>query len=280
MYLKNLLCAALAAAICACSVAPHPIALPVDSGSLFVDDGGGRSGVPIVFIHGNGGSSAQWRSQLEHVRRSGRRAIAIDLPGFGRSTAPANGDLSLDAMAAAIDRAVDAIGVNRFAIAGHSYGGAVVAKYAALHPQKVAGVVYVDAAATKLPLTKEQADQLSAAIRADKMRVVRAWFAPMLKPSPESVQKEVFASVENTPADAFLGALMSLTEFDAKALVGAYTGPRLAIAAADIESPASFQLQFPEIRVVKISGAGHWLMLDKPEEVNAALDAFLAALPR
>jgi pimeloyl-ACP methyl ester carboxylesterase len=280
MNLKNFLCAALAAAVSACSVAPHPITVPVNGGSLFIDDGGGRSGIPIVLIHGNGGSSAQWRSQLEHFRSSGRRAIAIDLPGFGRSTAPANGDLSLDAMAAAIDRAVDAIGVGRFVIAGHSYGGAVVAKYAALHPQKVAGVVYVDAAAMKLPLTKEQADQLGAAIRADKMRVVNAWFAPMLKPSSESVQKVVLASVENTSADSFLGALMSLTEYDAKALVGAYTGPRLAIAAADIESPASFQLQFPEIRVVKISGAGHWLMLDKPEEVNAALDAFLGALPR
>jgi pimeloyl-ACP methyl ester carboxylesterase len=71
---------------------------------------------------------------------------------------------------------------------------------------------------------------------------------------------------------------MSLGAYDPKTLINAYHGPRLAIAAADIESPASFQKQFPEIEAVRISGAGHWVMLDKPEEVNAALDAFLRQL--
>jgi pimeloyl-ACP methyl ester carboxylesterase len=263
----------------ACAVAPHPIALPVDGGSLYVDDGG-RGGVPIVFVHGNGGSAEQWRAQLDYFRGHGRRAIAIDLPGFGRSTAPAGGDLSLGGQSAAVDRAVSAIGVNRFVIVGHSYGGAVVASYAAAHPEKVAGVVYLDAAATALPLTKEQGDQLGAAIRANKMGVVRTWFAPMLKPSAESVQQQVLASVEKTSTDAFLAALMSLTSYDAKALVDAYTGPRLVIAASDIETPAAFQLQFPHIPAEKIGGAGHWLMLDKPAEVNAILDRFVSGVQR
>jgi len=263
----------------ACAVAPHPVAVPVDGGSLYVDDGG-RGGVPIVFIHGNGGSAEQWRAQLDHFRGQGRRAIAIDLPGFGRSSAPANGDLSLGAMATAVDRAVSAIDADRFVIVGHSYGGAVVATYAAAHPEKVAGVVYLDAAATALPLTKEQGDQLGAAVRANKMGVVRTWFAPMLKPSAESVQQQVFASVEKTSTDVFLGALMSLTSYDAKALVDAYTGPRLVIAASDIESPAAFQLQFPNIAAERIGGAGHWLMLDKPAEVNAILDRFVSGIQR
>ncbi|MEO8035882.1 MAG: alpha/beta fold hydrolase, partial [Acidobacteriota bacterium] len=207
------------------------------------------------------------------------RAVALDLPGFGRSTAPANGDYSLEAMAAAVDHAVQAIGLRRFVLAGHSYGGAVVATYAAAHPEKVAGVIYVDSAATALPLNAQQSEQLSAAFRADKMKVVRAWFAPMLQTSPAAVREQVFASVEATPTDAFLGALMSLTSYDAKRLVGMYTGPRLAIAATDIETPMAFQKQFPEIEAVPISGAGHWLMLDKPGDVNAAIDRFLTSLP-
>ena len=266
-------------AVMGCAVAPQPRAVPVDGGSIFVDDGG-RGGVPVVFVHGNGGSTAQWSEQLRHFRSAGRRAVAVDLPGFGRSTAPANGDYSLSAMAGALDRAVDAIDLRRFVLVGHSYGGAVVAAYAAAHPEKVAGVVYLDAAAMALPLTKEQSDQLGNALRANKMAVVRSWFAPMLKPSPESVQQAVFDSVEKTNTDAFLAALLSLTTYDAKALVNAYTGPRLAIAAADIESPAAFQLQFPEIAVEKIGGAGHWVMLDKPAEVDAILDRFAVSVGR
>lgn len=263
--------------IAACAAAPHPVTLPFAGGSLFVNDGG-RRGLPVVFIHGNGGSSEQWRAQLAHYRNSGRRAVAIDLPGFGKSRAPANGDVSLDAMAAAIDSAVKAIHLDRFVIVGHSYGGAVVAKYAATHPEKVAGVVYLDAAATAVTLTQQQRDQFTAGLRADKMRVVRVWFAPMLKPSSDRVRDEVFASVERTAIDPFIGALSSLGAYDPKTLVNAYRGPRLAIAAADIESPAAFQKQFPEIEAVRIAGAGHWVMLDKPDEVNSALDAFLRKL--
>ena len=117
------------------------------------------------------------------------------------------------------------------------------------------------------------------ALRADKMRVVRAWFAPMLKSSSEVVQQQVFSAVEATRTDVFLAALMSLTVYDAKGIVTSYRGPRLSIAAADLETPGSFQSQFPEIPAVRIPGAGHWLMLDKPAEVNAALDEFLAAIP-
>jgi len=258
-----------------CAARHQPITIPVAGASLYVDDGG-RDGVPVLFIHGNGGSSAQWRAQLDHLRGSGRRAIAMDLPGFGRSAAPLNADMSLAAMASAIDQATNTLGLDRFVIVGHSYGGAVVAKYAAMHPQKVAGVVYVDAAAVTLPLTTEQTAQLGAAIRADKRGIVQAMFAPMLKASSESVRQEVLASAERTPADVFIAALTSLTAYDAKALVAAYQGPRLAIVAADLETPMSFQKQFPEIDAVRLSGAGHWLMLDKPVEVNAAIDTFIA----
>jgi pimeloyl-ACP methyl ester carboxylesterase len=237
----------------------------------------GRDRLPVVFIHGNGGNAAQWHAQVEHLGKQ-RRAIAIDLPGFGQTPAPKGFDFSLQSMADAVDSAIDRLGVRRFVIVGHSYAGAVVAKYAADHPEKVAGVVYVDSAAAQVSLNDKQKEQLRAAFAADKMRVVRTWFAPLLKPSSEPVRQLVLDSVEKTPVESFTAAFLSLTAFDAKTLVNAYHGPRLAIAAADLESPASFQKVFPDIECVRIAGAGHWIMLDKPDEVNRALDAFLGRL--
>jgi pimeloyl-ACP methyl ester carboxylesterase len=234
-----------AAVTAACAHASPPIPAPgpiaFAGGTIYVDDAPGGE-TPILFIHGNGGSTQTWKAQLEHFRTAGRRAVAIDLPGFGRSTPPS--DWSLSAMAAAVDAAVTSAGLSHFVIVGHSYGGAVVAAYAAAHPNKVAGVVYLDAAASALPLTAEQKAQFGAALRADKMTVVRAWFAPTLVPSTQRVRNEVFSDAEKTSADALVGALMSLGDFDAKTLVNAFQGPKVAIVAADLEGPASFQRQF------------------------------------
>jgi pimeloyl-ACP methyl ester carboxylesterase len=119
---------------------------------------------------------------------------------------------------------------------GHSYAGAVVAQYAAEHPEHVAGVVYIDAAAVPLPLTAQQLEQLTA------------------------------------------GALTSLTSWDPQARINAYAGPRFAIVAADVANPLAFDTQFPDVRSVRISGAGHWLMLDKPDEVTAAIEAFVEGI--
>lgn len=261
-------------AACAHAPLPTPAAGPISfaGATIYVDDAPGAD-TPILFIHGNGGSTETWKAQLEHFRSAGRRAIAIDLPGFGRSTPPS--DWSLSSMAAAIDAAVASARVSHFVIVGHSYGGAVVATYAAAHPNRVAGVVYLDAAATALSLTAEQKAQVGAALRADKMTVVRTWFAPMLAQSTQRVRSEVLSGAEKTSTDALAGALMSLGDFDAKTLVNAFQGPKVAIVAADLEGPASFQRQFPDIPARRIAGTGHWIMLDKPVEVNAVLDEFM-----
>lgn len=264
----------------ACAVAPHPTSMTLNGGTVFVDDGGQGRGVPIVFVHGNGGNAEQWRAQLDHFRAHGHRALAIDLPGFGRSAPAPSGDYSLTAMAEAVDRATAKLGLKRFVLVGHSYSGAVVAQYAATHPEKVAGVVFVDAAAVVVPLNAQQQEQVTAALRANRMQVVRAMFAPMLKPSSEAVRDAVFASVDRSSNDAFIGALLSLTQWKPQELVNAYRGPRLAIVASDLETPASFQKQFPDVTSIRVAGVGHWIMLDNPDAVNSAIRDFVATLPR
>ncbi len=242
-------------------------------GRLHVDDGGRGAATPVLFVHGNGASLTQWRAQLEHVRQS-RRAVAFDLRGMGQSDPARNGDYSVAAMADDVDAVANALGLKRFVIVGHSYGGAVVAMYAARHPERIAGVVYADAGGN-LKITDEVAARFSAAIRKDKDAVVKQWFAPILKPSSEAVRDEVLTSVHNTAVDPFLGALSGMRNVDVQQLVASYRGPKLAIAAVDIENPGSLHVQMPDLPVKKINGVGHWLMLDEPTEFNTLLDDFL-----
>jgi pimeloyl-ACP methyl ester carboxylesterase len=229
---------------------------------------------PVLFVHGNGASGQQWRVQVAHLQPS-RPAFAFDLPGMGQ--APPASDYSVAANADAIGRAADVQHLKRFVLVAHSYGGAPAAYYASKHPGRVAALILVDSAFS-IHMDDAPAKRFADAIRADRDKVVRAWFAPILKNSSPAVQKEVFDDVAASNVDAFIGALEGLRHVDMKALLDAYPGPKFAIAAADIESPQSLHVQYPSIPVKKITGTGHWLMLDKPDDVNRALDEILSGI--
>ena len=255
----------------------QPMFVNGPQGRLHVDDGSRGDAVPVLFVHGNGGNLTQWRAQLEHLRPT-RRAVAFDLRGMGLSDPARNGDYTPLAMVDDVEAVAQALKLNRFVIVGHSFGGAVVAAYAAKHPERVAGVVFADAAGN-VKIDDAAASSFLAALRTDKDKVAAQWFAPILKPSSDAVRNAVLESVHNTPADVFVGALDSLRHIDMGEWLAAYHGPKLAIAAADIESKVSLHVQFPELPVKKMSGVGHWLMMDNPAEFNRLLDAFLATLP-
>ena len=227
--------------------------------------------LPVLFVHGNGGSAHQWRAQVAHLQPS-RRAIAFDLPGMGQ--APPATDYSVAGNAEAIGKAADANQLQRFILVAHSYGGVPAAYYASKHPDRVAALILVDSA-WNVSIDDELALRIAQAIRADRDKVVRGWFGQIMKNSTPEVQKEVLDDVHASNIDAFLGALEGLRHVDMKALLDAYPGPKFAIIAADIEGPQSVSVQDPSIPVKKIAGTGHWLMLDKPDDVNRALDEIL-----
>lgn len=260
---------------CAHLAPPSPF-VTGPQGRLHVDDGGRGAALPVVSVHGNGANLTQWNAQLAHLRPS-RRAVAFDLRGMGQSEVPRNGDYSVEAMTDDLQAVADALHLERFVLVGHSYGAAVVMRYAAKHPERVAAVVYADGAGN-LRVPDDAAAKFVAALRADKAAFVRQWFAPIVKGSAQSVQDAIFASTDATSADALAGALNGLRAIDAGPLLDAFHGPVLAIAAADIENPSSLHVQFPKLPVRKIAGTGHWLMMDKPDEFNRLLDEFLASV--
>jgi pimeloyl-ACP methyl ester carboxylesterase len=275
--MRKLLAVVSLLAVSCAHVHPSDSFIAGPAGSLHVSDGGRGAALPIVFVHGNGANLTQWQAQLDHFRTS-RRAVALDLRGMGQSAIPANGDYSVLAMAEDVAAVVDALRLARFVIVGHSYGGAVVAAYAAAHPDRVAGVVFADSAGN-VTMAKEAGEKFVAALRKNKDAVVKSWFAPILLNASDSVRDAVLASVHATPVDAFAGALTGLAAHDVGADVNAYKGPRLAIVSADLaKSPSSFHSQFPEVPSRSLDGVSHWLMMDKPDELNRIVDEFLATV--
>jgi len=107
----------------------------------------GTGDPPIVLLHGLGSTVTKWRDALPIIG-SRRRAIAIDLPGFGRSDAP-RGHYTFGFLAGGIKAFLDSIGVERCVLVGNSLGGITAMWLAATWPERVAGLVLVDPA---LPL--------------------------------------------------------------------------------------------------------------------------------
>jgi pimeloyl-ACP methyl ester carboxylesterase len=91
----------------------------------------------VVLVHGARTSSTMWRSQVEALRRAGRPALAIDLPGHGTRL---DERFSVESSLRVIEAAVDEVG-GRAVVVGLSVGGYLAIGHAAAHPRQVAGLV-------------------------------------------------------------------------------------------------------------------------------------------
>jgi pimeloyl-ACP methyl ester carboxylesterase len=110
------------------------------------------SGVPAILLHGSSlGSSADvFRRNLHALGRHGIRAIAVDLPGFGKSEA-ADGSSAAPRKAFVL-RFMDALGLKQAALIGHSSAGSAVVSMGLAHPQRVSHVIILGTGSLLPPL--------------------------------------------------------------------------------------------------------------------------------
>ena len=101
------------------------------------------TGVPVIYVHGTPGSLEGWSDYVQEPL-PGTQSIALDRPGFGDSQ-PDQAVTSLTQQAAAVAALLPADG-RPAVLVGHSLGGAVVAKVAAEHPQRVRALVLLASA--------------------------------------------------------------------------------------------------------------------------------------
>jgi pimeloyl-ACP methyl ester carboxylesterase len=106
-------------------------------------DQGPRDAPVIVLVHGFSASLHAWEPWV--ARLPDYRVISLDLPGHGLTRAPADDVPSTDRSVAVVDQVTSRLGVQHFVIGGNSMGGGVSWNYALKHPDKLDGLVLVDA---------------------------------------------------------------------------------------------------------------------------------------
>jgi len=102
------------------------------------------SGPAVLLLHGTGASLHTWDAWAATLCRT-HRVVRLDLPGFGLTGPVADGDYRIARMVAFVDEFVTKLGLDRFAVAGNSWGGEIAWSYALDHPQRVTSLILVDA---------------------------------------------------------------------------------------------------------------------------------------
>jgi len=245
--------------------------------NIYIDDGGDGS-LPVVFVHSLAGNTQQWSAQLSHIRTT-RRAIALDLRGHGQSSSPENGDYAIDAMAQDVQTVVDRLGIERFILVGHSMGGSVAGAYAGAYPERVAGLLLVDPSGDSTQMPVEEVQQYLGALESEAyLNVVEGYWSQILTGSTETTQAKVMQDLRDTPKATVVGVFKELFKYNPAPALERYNRPKLSVITSINETPFSVHNLVSNLPYKMITGTGHWLQLDKPEEFNRIMDDFLTSI--
>jgi pimeloyl-ACP methyl ester carboxylesterase len=273
---------------------------------------------PAVFVHGLGGSSTNWTDLMDLLAgqpAAGQSSVplaceALDLPGFGFSPPPRDGDYSLDAHARSVIDLIETRAIWPVHLFGNSMGGAIATRVAARRPDLVRTLTLISPALpdlrprllplrlslVSLPVVgtwlMDRARQVPAAQRVEV--TLRETYADPARMHPARVAEEI-AEVERRDG---LGYATAAFVCSARSLVTEYTrqgpaalwrdatrvtAPTLIIYGSHdrLVSPAMAgraARAFRDSRVIVAHGIGHVAMMERPELVAKEFRDLVAGL--
>ena len=241
---------------------------------------GPEHATPLLLIHGFGGDLLSWQFN-QPALAADRAVIAVDLPGHGGSSKDV-GDGDVATLASMLVAAMDALGLQRAHLAGHSLGGAIALQVAATQPARIASVTLVCSAGLGAEINGGYLEHFIAADRRKEMKpVLETLFA-----SPDIVSRDMVDDIlKYKRLDGVDAALRSIAG-------AAFPGGRQAVGFADRLTGLGVPVQAiwgAEDRVIPsahadavsdhhvIAGAGHMVHIEKPEDANRLIAAFVSA---
>jgi len=230
-------------------------------------------GSAVVLIHGAGGSHLHWPASLRCL--PGARVYAIDLPGHGRSGG--DGRERIEGYAADLVGFLQALGVGRATLVGHSMGGAIAQSMALTTPERVSRLVLVSTGA-RLRVAPAVLEGLRQDF-AGTVRLLAEWiWGPGTEPT---LVAEGRRAMEEAGPQVLTGDFLACDRFDVRERIGEIAMPTLVITGSeDLMTPPRFGQwladHIPGARFLLVEGAGHMVALERPEEVARAVEAWLS----
>ncbi|HMH46251.1 MAG TPA: alpha/beta hydrolase [Solirubrobacteraceae bacterium] len=256
-----------------------------------IEAGPGDASEAVVFVHGNPGSSSDWTALVGATGELGR-AVAFDMPGFGKAHAPPGFAYDVDAYAGFLEAARAALGIERVHLVVHDFGGPFGLFWGLQHPDRWASVVLLNVGVMPGYKWHSLAKRWRTPVLGELLHAFiprAAWRREMQKSNPKGLPLEfvdkmyddydretrrtVLKLYRNTPDPGDraqeLGSALSHLHRAALVIWGA-SDPFL-----DVEF-AERQREFFDVeRVAILPESGHWAFQDDPEQVRELMIPFL-----
>ena len=246
-------------------------------GGLDTFSSGQGQGEPVLLLHGWGVTS-QSLAGVQEMLGDTHRTVAVDLPGFGWSERPPTAWGTAE-YARHVVGLMDALGMARATVLGHSFGGRVAIRMAVEHAPRVARLVLVASAGIRPPRG------VRTRMRVRAVKLARALFSLPVwgRLGPRLIERltERVGSRDYRAAGAMRPTLVKLVNEDLAPLLPAIQAPTLILwGDRDQEVPRSAMERMagaiPGARMLVFPGAGHFPFQDAPEAFARELRTFMA----
>jgi pimeloyl-ACP methyl ester carboxylesterase len=257
----------------------------VGGGPIWYVDGGRKSELPVVFIHGFPFSHTMWLPQLEAVGRV-YRTIAYDLKGHGSSYV-GDGQYMIEGHVSDLMALLDHLKIDRCVGVGLSMGGYILLRAIEKHPDRYLGAVLCDtrseADSNEGKLKRYANTQLVKSIGIDEF--ASQFLGPLLSPETVRSRPEIVDAirrmVQATQPLSIAGTLIALAaRTDTTASLASMTIPALILVGEFdvLTPPAASEAMHQRIsgsEMFIVPGAGHVSNLENPEFFNEKLLLYL-----
>jgi pimeloyl-ACP methyl ester carboxylesterase len=229
---------------------------------------------PVLFLHGAGGSHQHWLYQVRNLPQAA--SYALDLPrhgrseGAGRDQVPAYGDWLVGFL--------DELKLEQAILVGHSMGGAIALDMALRHPQRVAGLGLV-ATGARLRVASALLDALRQEPETAVKTIIDWSFGPE---APQEMARLARRQMSKIDPDVLYGDFVACDRFDVIDRLEEIEAPAFVVCGTqDRMTPVKYATYLCDkidgATLTLVEGAGHMVMLEQPQAVTKALDAFLAS---
>ncbi|MGH7932058.1 MAG: alpha/beta fold hydrolase [Candidatus Binataceae bacterium] len=238
-------------------------------------------GRTIIFVHAAGSNGHSWHHQLDALAVK-HSPIALDLPGHGR-TSGVEGLRTVHDYTDFLAAFMDALNIESAVAAGRSMGGAVAMDFAIRYPRRTQAIIPM-ATAAKFELT---ADRIAGYRAVTMGRAPQAFttdgYSPKTVKETFDVVREGWGEQIRTDPRVRYTDILACAEVDLRENIADISAPTLILAGADdlVTTPVHHEFIKGRIRGSRlkiIPDAAHNLTTERPQEVNAAIEEFLAEL--
>ena len=242
------------------------------------------SGEPtLVFVHGWSCDGRYWREQVPVFSKK-YRVVVPDLAGHGHSGMTRT-KYTMSAFGEDVRAVTEATGSRKAILIGHSMGGSVIAEAARLMPDRVVGLIGIDTLEDiEYPLTREEFKKMIAPLEKDFQAGSRQFVGEMISPETDPQLREfILSDIAAAPSAVALSAMDEMMDQyitgEAAKVFEQIRVPVVSVNgdmwSVNYEGNRRHMLSY---EAIVLKGADHFLMMNRAEELNSALEKAILKL--